>query len=322
MLEQIRRRLTYANVMSTIAVFGVLGGGGAYAAGKIGSGDIKRGAVRSKHIKNGTIRARDINKKTRAALRGQRGPAGPAGGGGAGGTGATGPGGPRGGTGATGAAGPGSLCAGNSADDVMVKVGSACIDRFESSIWTARTGGTQITGAIPAACDANGKGCKGQIFARSKPGVAPRASITWFQAQQALANSGKRLPSNADWQMAVAGTPDSNLTDCNVNGGAPVSTGSKAACRSDWGANDMVGNLHEWVADWDAQADDCDNWPAGFGADFTCFGSVGSPTPSRFPGALIRGGFFNGGPNAGPFAVDATVRPSVSNILVGFRGAR
>lgn len=31
MLDQIRRRLTYANVMSSIAVFGVLGGGGAYA---------------------------------------------------------------------------------------------------------------------------------------------------------------------------------------------------------------------------------------------------------------------------------------------------
>ena len=74
-------------------------------------------------------------------------------------------------------------------------------------------------------------------------GVEPRASITWFQAQQALANSGKRLPTNAQWQMAVAGTPDS--TACNVGGSAAQKTGANPGCRSDWGANDMVGNLWE-----------------------------------------------------------------------------
>ena len=57
---RIRERLTYANVMSTIAVFGVLAGGGAYAASKIGSGDIKRNAVRSKHIKNGEVKRADL----------------------------------------------------------------------------------------------------------------------------------------------------------------------------------------------------------------------------------------------------------------------
>jgi hypothetical protein len=79
MLEQTRRWLTYANVMSTIAVFGVLGGGGAYAANKIGPEDIQKDAVRSKHIKDSAIVAKDINKATRAALRGEAGPAGPKG---------------------------------------------------------------------------------------------------------------------------------------------------------------------------------------------------------------------------------------------------
>lgn len=41
MLDRIRRRLTYANVMATIAVFGVLAAGGAYAASKIGTNQIK-----------------------------------------------------------------------------------------------------------------------------------------------------------------------------------------------------------------------------------------------------------------------------------------
>jgi hypothetical protein len=40
-----RKHLTYANVMATIAVFGVLAGGGAYAASKIDTPDIANKAV-------------------------------------------------------------------------------------------------------------------------------------------------------------------------------------------------------------------------------------------------------------------------------------
>jgi hypothetical protein len=56
----IRSRLTYASVMSTLAVFGVLAGGGAWAASKIGPQDIKRNAVRAKHVKRNQIRAKHI----------------------------------------------------------------------------------------------------------------------------------------------------------------------------------------------------------------------------------------------------------------------
>jgi hypothetical protein len=50
-----RRHLTYANVVATLAAFGVLAGGGAYAASKIGAEDIKRNAIRTKHIKGGEV---------------------------------------------------------------------------------------------------------------------------------------------------------------------------------------------------------------------------------------------------------------------------
>jgi hypothetical protein len=53
-------KLSYANVMSTIAVFGVLGGG-AYAAGTIGSNDIKPDAIHSSHVKDGEIARRDLD---------------------------------------------------------------------------------------------------------------------------------------------------------------------------------------------------------------------------------------------------------------------
>lgn len=45
-----RPRLTYANVISTVALFLALGGGVAYAAGKVHSSDIAPGAVRTSDI--------------------------------------------------------------------------------------------------------------------------------------------------------------------------------------------------------------------------------------------------------------------------------
>lgn len=54
MLLHLRQRLTYANVMSSVAVFIALGGS-SYAAL-----ELSRNAVRSKHIKNGQVRGADI----------------------------------------------------------------------------------------------------------------------------------------------------------------------------------------------------------------------------------------------------------------------
>lgn len=54
------RRFTYANVMATLAAFGLLAGGGAYAAGKIGPTDIAKNAVHAKHIKGGAVKTPKI----------------------------------------------------------------------------------------------------------------------------------------------------------------------------------------------------------------------------------------------------------------------
>lgn len=55
MRQWLRSNMSYANVMSSIAVFAVLAGGGAWAATKIGAGDIKRNAIHSKHIKSKAV---------------------------------------------------------------------------------------------------------------------------------------------------------------------------------------------------------------------------------------------------------------------------
>jgi len=225
----------------------------------------------------------------------------------------------------------------------MVKSGSTCIDTYEASVWRipnpldankglvkkvkngkataadlTAAGATQLgtTGGDDyAPCTDNGQNCTNDIYAVSLAGATPSAYTTWFQAQQACKNSQKRLPSNAEWQAAVAGTPDpgpdNGTTDCNTNSVfAAVSTGSRSSCVSADGAFDMVGNLYEWVADWAPLSTACPTWGA-FSNDTQCFAGADTGT-NRGPGALLRGGYFSNGSVAGPLAVAGNSQPSSS----------
>jgi hypothetical protein len=206
----------------------------------------------------------------------------------------------------------------------MVKVGSFCMDRYEASVWSKPGGGTQYgVSSDDYPCNDNGQDCN-NIYARSVAGVPPSRHISWFQAQQALANSGKRLPTNAEWQQAVAGTPDS--TACNISTGAVQNTGANAGCVSRFGANDMVGNLWEMVADWDEEAESAAGFypPGDFGTDWIGVGKGSGQASTHHPAPLQRGGNFTnaqiGGSDGGPFAVKAQDR--LMDAFNGFRGAR
>jgi hypothetical protein len=63
-LSQLRKRLTYANVMSSIAVFFVLGGGAAYAAKKIGSNQLKANSVTTAKIKKNAVTGAKVKEST------------------------------------------------------------------------------------------------------------------------------------------------------------------------------------------------------------------------------------------------------------------
>jgi hypothetical protein len=64
----IRKHLTYANVTATLALAGVIGGGGAYAVSEIGSRDIKDDTVRSADLRDRRgVRGEDV---ARNSLRG------------------------------------------------------------------------------------------------------------------------------------------------------------------------------------------------------------------------------------------------------------
>jgi hypothetical protein len=92
MSRRIKERLSYGNVVATLAVFVALGGT-SYAltlprnsvgaaqlrTNSVGSGEIRRHAVKSSDLNDRTIRLRDISLTARHALQGQTGPVGPPG---------------------------------------------------------------------------------------------------------------------------------------------------------------------------------------------------------------------------------------------------
>ena len=65
MLSKLRSRLTYANVVASIALFIALGGTSyGLATGSIGSTEIKNDSVRSKDLRNNDVRGQDIRNGT------------------------------------------------------------------------------------------------------------------------------------------------------------------------------------------------------------------------------------------------------------------
>jgi hypothetical protein len=236
-----------------------------------------------------------------------------------------------------------------------VVAGTVCMDTYEASVWRVPdpldtnkglvkkiqqgkiTDATDLTDAGAtqlgiasdnyAPCADSGQNCTDDIYAVSLPGVTPSSRVTWFQAQAACENARKRLPSNAEWQAAVIGTPDpgpdNGTTDCNTFSTLAVAaTGSRSSCKSARGAFDMVGNLFEWVADWVPRATACGTWTASVSptADDQCLG--GAATTGE-PGALLRGGsFFFSGTFAGPLSVVGGFEPSFADGDFGFRCAR
>lgn len=235
----------------------------------------------------------------------------------------------------------------------MVPVGPLCMDKYEASVWSkppAKSGtprGKQFgleTEDYP--CSYDGNDCTGVIFAASAPGVRPSAFLTWFQAQQACLSVGKRLPTNAEWQGAAAGTPDTgdaddHVTTCNTDG-APLSfvpTGSRRSCVSNFGAFDMVGNIGEKVADWiqgggrpwrptinlDAPTAP-DRAGDAYGQDIMrgVNRAPDGPEGTTFPSQIVRGGMVASGDHgegAGVFALSA-LRSPANGGQDGFRCVR
>lgn len=131
----------------------------------------------------------------------------------------------------------------------------------------------EVTTAQYAACTDAG-GCSeaepGNAWSSCNLGIDGREDhpincVTWYQAVEYCAWAGKRLPTEAEWEKAARGTDgriypwgnDEPTCDHAVISwaGCPQRTstepvGSKPLGASPYGAQDMAGNVWEWVEDW------------------------------------------------------------------------
>lgn len=217
----------------------------------------------------------------------------------------------------------------------MLHVADFCIDLVEASVWTTPCG--QGGAQLGVTEDDYGAGFPdaGSFteprYACPVVGVKPSRFITWFQAQQACALSGKRLCTDAEWQLAALGTPDGA---CATGGTDVVATASKGGCKSDLGARDMVGNAREMVAElrqggpyWkNNNGDATTDWPAGYGDGQDAVrgvnGTTSEPQKAGLPAMTVRGGAFGDGEGAGAFAIALDAAPTHADQRTGFRCCR
>lgn len=238
--------------------------------------------------------------------------------------------------------------------DEVVRVGMGAsafwIDRYEASVWQQPDGtGARYpaTGPMqwPSSFPRSGQWTT-RLYSVSRRAVDPSGSVSWFQAQWACRASGKRLPTGEEWLAAAHGTPDllagSDGLDgaCITTGSRSRQTGRGSRCVSrEWGAEDMIGNLREWTADWHASLGSSrvspfprGDWPEDFGGGDGTANIVSAATAGAegwvvgLPAAEVRGGDWNigGGDPArrnGIFYLDLSQAPSADAPSIGFRCA-
>jgi formylglycine-generating enzyme required for sulfatase activity len=161
--------------------------------------------------------------------------------------------------------------------DMALAAGTFCIDRYEASL--VEIAGDGRESPFPWNVSPEGK----SVRAVSVSGAYPQGYISGKDADRACRASGKRLCDPREWVTACKGPKKTtypygearrrgacndhgknprqilgirastwnamNLPALNAVEGTLSKTGEHDTCVNEWGVYDMVGNLHEWVAD-------------------------------------------------------------------------
>jgi hypothetical protein len=125
----------------------------------------------------------------------------------------------------------------------------------------------------------------------------PVVEKTWEQASEACAKAGKRLCTEAEWELACGGFGGEAYpygagyeeTRCNTNSLTIQLSGGNAGCKSPFGLFDLSGNVYEWTSsEWSAKYDHKvvkgGNWSSA-AENSTCKARFGQP-PSTVSKAI------------------------------------